>query len=128
MEKKDKHLIIIDLDGTTLNKDYKTFNDLNKKIIKHLSEEGHIVCIATGKNYLSAIPFYKELGLNTYLATYNGAHISNPSDSKKVKFFAPISNDVVRTIINDIKVSSNLKEYLIDTVDNETVSTSENVY
>lgn len=122
------YLILIDLDGTTLNKDYKTFNSLNKRVLKFLKAQGHKICIATGKNYLSALPFYNELGLDTYLATYNGAYISNPMIGQKEKSLSPISNGVLRAIVNDPVVKESLRDYLIDTTDNETISTSEHVY
>lgn len=127
-KKEQPYLILIDLDGTTLNKDYKTFNDLNKEVLKILKNSGHKICITTGKNYLSALPFYKELELNTYLATYNGAYISNPSNNKKTKSFSPISNLVIRSIVEDPVIKESLRDYLIDTTDNETISTSEHVY
>ncbi|HXN54434.1 MAG TPA: HAD-IIB family hydrolase, partial [Mycoplasmatales bacterium] len=129
LSKKERFLIVFDLDGTALEADYETFNKLNKRVLKYLSNKGHIVCIATGKNYLSALPYYKELDLNTYLVTYNGALISNPFfGNEKVKNFAPISNDIAKTILSDPKIKNELRECLVDTVDNETISTSENVY
>lgn len=129
MSKKEQpYLILIDLDGTTLNKDYKTFNLLNKQVLTFLKKQGHKICITTGKNYLSALPFYNELGLDTYLATYNGAYISNPSDDKKSKSLSPIANSALQAIIDDSVVKESLRDYLIDTTDNETISTSEHVY
>lgn len=127
-KKEEQYLILIDLDGTTLNKDYRTFNALNKKVIEKLKAEGHKICIVTGKNYLSAIPFYNELNLDTYLATYNGAFIFNPKNDKNEKFFSPISNSIFRSIMENKSLKDSLKACLIDTTDNETISTSENVY
>ena len=128
VKKDQQYLILIDLDGTALNKDFRTFNSFNKKVLTTLKERGHKVCIITGKNYLSAVPFYRELGLDTYLVTYNGAYILNPSDSAKEKFFAPISNSIIREIVEDPKIKKHLREFLIDSTDNETISTSEHVY
>lgn len=127
-KKEQQHLILIDLDGTSLNKDYKTFNTFNKKVLKRLVQRGHKVCIVTGKNFLSAYPFYKELELDTYLATYNGAYIVNPTNDSKEKFFSPISNSILNSIMEEPKIKETLKDTLIDTTDNETISTSENVY
>src|ERR1700744_5633983 len=109
-KKEQQHLILIDLDGTSLNKDYKTFNTFNKKVLKRLVQRGHKVCIVTGKNFLSAYPFYKELELDTYLATYNGAYIVNPTNDSKEKFFSPISNSILNSIMEEPKIKETLKD------------------
>jgi len=44
-------LILIDLDGTTLDRDYRTFNKLNGEVLTYLAKLGHKVCIATGRNF-----------------------------------------------------------------------------
>ncbi|CAH1756005.1 24912_t:CDS:2 [Entrophospora sp. SA101] len=109
----EKKLILIDLDGTTLDKDFRTFNQLNQKVLTHLHKLGHKVCIATGRNYLSALPYYEKLGLNTLMATYNGAYINNPKKEKLKK--APetlnvnhIPNGVIRGIMQEKIVKDNL--------------------
>ncbi len=128
VKKDQQYLVLVDLDGTTLNKDFRTFNSFSRKVLTVLKKRGHRICITTGKNYLSAVPFYRELGLDTYLATYNGAYILNPSNSTKEKFFAPISNAIIREIVEDPKIKKHLRDFLVDSTDNETISTSEHVY
>src|SRR3954462_14500357 len=94
---KDKkiHLIKLDINGTSTNSDFSTLNQNLKKVLKKLIEQDHIVCFTTGRNRRSALPFYKEVGLNTFLVTYNGAYIDNPSDEKKkITVINPIRNEV----------------------------------
>src|SRR5207248_7662599 len=82
----EKHLIIVDLDGTLLNRDYTTLNSDNRKVLQILQAKGHKICIATGRNYLSALPFYEKkngIGLNTFLITYNGAYANHPLRSEE---------------------------------------------
>ncbi|RHZ37519.1 HAD-IIB family hydrolase [endosymbiont GvMRE of Glomus versiforme] len=125
-----KKLILIDLDGTTLDKDFRTFNELNHKVFTYLHQLGHKVCIVTGRNYLSALPYYEKLGLNTLMATYNGAYINNPKKEKLKKGteiinINHISNGIVRGIMQEKVVKENLLNSLVDNVDREIICTED---
>src|SRR4051812_43449074 len=99
-QNNERHLIIIDLDGTLLNKDFSTLNQKNKAILQELKKRGHKICIATGRNYLSALPFYKEIGLDTFLITYNGAYINHPlSEVSSSMATIAIANSVIKDIL-----------------------------
>jgi len=122
----EQHLIIVDLDGTILNNDFSTLNQRNKKVLQELQKQGHKICIATGRNYLSARPFYQEIGLNSFLITYNGAYINNPSEKNQEKIVVnPIANSIVRSILNEKIIKENLLSVLADRVDQTTISTSD---
>jgi len=123
----EKSLIVVDLDGTLLNKDFCTLNQENKRVLQKLQKLGHKICIATGRNYESALPFYKEIGLDTFLITYNGAYVNNPSDGQ-VASVASISNEIVREILSEEIIQKNLLNCMVDTADRETVSSSDDVY
>jgi len=129
---KEKHLIIVDLDGTLLNSDYTTLNPSNRKVLQALQAKGHKICIATGRNYLSALPFYekeKGIGLNTFLITYNGAYANHPlhKDIPPLKF-ERIANSVVREILAEKVIQENLLNVLIDSIHRKTISTSDDIY
>lgn len=127
-ENKKENLIIVDLDGTLLDKTFSKLNPENKEVLQKLKEK-HKVCIATGRNYLSALPFYQEIGLNTPLITYNGAFANYPleEDIPPLKFVR-ISNLVIRSILSEEAIRENLLNVLVDTVDRKTISTSEDIY
>src|SRR5947199_7481946 len=127
---KETHLIKLDIDGTSTNPDFSTLNQKLKTVLQKLKERGHKICFTTGRNYLSALPFYKEVGLDTYLVTYNGAYINNPSDkdNREIVVFHPIGNEIVRKILNEPIIKKNLRNVLIDRVDLKTISTSDDVY
>lgn len=76
----EKYLIAIDLDGTLMlsldEYDKETFEYLKK-----LKQDGHIIMLATGRPYRSSIDIYNNLGLNTPLINYDGAFVTNPTDS-----------------------------------------------
>ena len=60
----EKHLIVLDLDGTLLT-DNKTISSRTKKTLLKLKEDGHEVMIATGRPFRSSELYYRELGLTT---------------------------------------------------------------
>lgn len=80
MNKKDKHIIAIDLDGTTLHSDGRTISDYTKNIFKQVEAEGHTICITTGRPYRMSIDIYHELELKSPMINFNGGLISKPSD------------------------------------------------
>src|SRR3954452_21187048 len=96
---QEKHLIKLDIDGTSTNPDFSTLNQNLKVVLQKLIKQGHKICFTTGRNYLSALPFYQEVGLNTFLVTYNGAYINNPSKNNADELMLnPIANQVVKDI------------------------------
>ena len=124
----EKHLIVVDLDGTIL----PDFTNVDKKaaeVLLKLKEKGHKVCIATGRNYLSTLPIYKEIGLDTFLITYNGAYINHPlkKDSLPLAVIT-IANSVVKNILAEKIVRDNLLNVMVDSIDRETISTSDDIY
>ena len=72
-----KKLIALDLDGTLLRPD-GTISEFTKKTIKDVQENGHQIIIATGRPYRMAIDYYKDLGLETPLITFNGSLTNLP--------------------------------------------------
>ncbi|CAG8574040.1 2322_t:CDS:1 [Ambispora gerdemannii] len=127
-ENKESHLIIVDLDGTLLNRDFSTLNQKNKKVLQELKKRGHKICIATGRNYFSALPFYQEIGLDTFLITYNGAYINHPLKKDSPTVTIPIANSVVRDILAEKIVKDNLLNFMVDSIDRQSISTSDDVY
>ncbi|MCE8164026.1 MAG: HAD hydrolase family protein [Candidatus Moeniiplasma glomeromycotorum] len=136
---REIHLIKLDIDGTSTNADFSTLNQNLKIVLQKLKERGHKICFTTGRNYLSALPFYKEVGLDTFLVTYNGAYINNPSDedNKEIVAFHSIKNKIVKDILSEPVIKENICNVLIDHVnglktdgeiDLKTVSTSDDIY
>ena len=123
-----KHLIIVDLDGTILP-DFTNVDQKAAQVLRQLKEKGHKVCIATGRNYLSTLPIYKEIGLDTLLITYNGALINHPL-KKDIPALAviPIANSVIREILEEKIVKENLLNVMVDSTDKQSISTSDDIY
>src|SRR5437763_12665043 len=136
---KETQLIKLDIDGTSTNSDFSTLNQKLKEVLRKLIKKGQKICFTTGRNYLSALPFYKEVGLDTFLVTYNGAYINNPSDksNKEVVVFHSIKNEIVKDILNEPIIKANIHNVLVDHVgglkadgeiDLKTISTSDDIY
>lgn len=85
----EKHLIVLDLDGTLLT-DEKTISSRTKQTIHAAMEQGHEVMIATGRPFRSSVPYYNELGLKTPIVNFNGAFVHHPGNAKWGMFHEPM--------------------------------------
>lgn len=72
-------LIAIDLDKSLIGEDLR-IGDRNKRAIARAVEKGVHITIATGRMYISALPYARELGISMPLITYNGALIRSSTD------------------------------------------------
>ena len=105
--KEIKH-IVTDIDGTLLN-DNGELGVESKKLIKELMSEGIIVSLATGRLDSAVSDIAKELSLNGYIISLDGAMIKNFVDDKilyesflkigKVKKAISISENLLINIV-----------------------------
>ncbi|MEI3578821.1 MAG: HAD hydrolase family protein [Acutalibacteraceae bacterium] len=77
---KERKLIAIDLDGTTLQSDGRSISRYTKYIFKQVESLGHIICITTGRPFRMSLDVYRELELTSPVINFNGALISMPTD------------------------------------------------
>ena len=104
--KNEKWLITIDLDGTLL-KDAKAENSncdwhpKNKEILDKMCAEGHKVAIITGRPWRDSKFIYEALGLNTLIATYNGAHIHLPNSDSFIDLNFSMNSKTLMKIFNE---------------------------
>ena len=78
----DKYLIVLDLDGTTLNSNQIITNRV-ENTIKKLTKLGHKVAIASGRPLRTIIDYYNQLELDTPIISYNGGAIYQMGTSFK---------------------------------------------
>lgn len=97
----NKFLIAIDLDGTLLNKK-KKISFANKRYIRKLQKEGHIVVLASGRPSRALLHYQRILGLKSPVICYNGAYCFHPFDDNFPKTAYNFPLDVVMQIYNDI--------------------------
>ncbi|MEK4199271.1 Cof-type HAD-IIB family hydrolase [Cytobacillus sp. FSL K6-0265] len=111
-----KHLIVLDLDGTLL-KDNKTISQKTKEVLFKAREDGHEVMIATGRPYRSSEMYYKEMQMTTPIVNFNGAFIHHPTNPKWGIRHTPLDMKVTRDIIDasqDFKFNNIIAEVLDD--------------
>ena len=108
-------LIAIDLDGTLLNNENIISKNAKKKIAK-LNKLGVKIIIATGRMFVSALPYVKELKLKNPVITYNGALIKNVSN-KEIIYHKPVPQSEAKKIIKECnKENLHLNLYQDDTL------------
>jgi hydroxymethylpyrimidine pyrophosphatase-like HAD family hydrolase len=95
----EKHIIIIDLDGT-LMLDFSHYEEETIAYLKKLHNEGHIILIATGRPLRSSFFVHQAIGLDTPIINYNGALISNPYDDNFPKTDLRVSKDDLAKIFD----------------------------
>lgn len=100
----EKYLIAFDLDGTILT-DEKNITEITKNYIKKLIDDGHKVCIATGRPYAGMLNYYKELNLDTPIINTNGGMIHNPNDDNFTKVHLGMDKEIIKDIFSNNKDS-----------------------
>ncbi|MDO4604571.1 MAG: HAD family hydrolase [Helcococcus sp.] len=78
-------LIAVDMDGTLLDKN-KDLHKKNIEALEKLHEKGVEIVIATGRSYLAAIPYIKQIreGVIEFLICSNGASVFNLITGEKL--------------------------------------------
>lgn len=76
-------MIVVDLDGTILNKDRK-ISESTKKYLKKLKKDGYVVVIATGRIYASALKVTDGADFANYVISDTGACIYERPSSKPI--------------------------------------------
>jgi 5-amino-6-(5-phospho-D-ribitylamino)uracil phosphatase len=95
---KEKHLIVLDLDGTLLT-DEKKVSLKTKETLFKAKEQGHEVMIATGRPYRASEIYYKELNLNTPIVNFNGAFVHHPLHTDWGIHHEPMDIKVAKEVI-----------------------------
>ncbi|CCP23772.1 Cof-type HAD-IIB family hydrolase [Mycoplasmopsis cynos] len=112
---KEKYLFAIDLDGTTLHSSSTgEIHDQTISAIKRAKEEGHIVCILTGRPWRSTKFIYETLGLDTVVSNYNGAHIHHPLDDGFIPYIKYLNLNEALYVLGDEKVSKEISNIAIE--------------
>ncbi|ATZ18508.1 phosphatase [Williamsoniiplasma somnilux] len=112
-----KRLILVDLDGTTLKNDGESIHPKTKKALLKAKDAGHIVCIVTGRPFRAMANIYRELKLDTILANFDGAHISDPSKREFKRIVLSVNYDIIREIINEPTIKDSVENIVFEYYD-----------
>ena len=91
-------MIVTDIDGTILKKDFTISNDVIN-IIKELQKKNIKVVLATGRMYCAASKIAKMLDINTPLICYQGALIKNSYGDNKTLYVDPVKPTLALEIL-----------------------------
>lgn len=112
---KERYLFAIDLDGTTLQSSATgQIHEQTLKAIKRAKDEGHIVCILTGRPWRSTKFIYDTLGLDTVVSNYNGAHIHHPYDDEFIPYIKYLNLNEALYILGDEKIQNEITNLAIE--------------
>jgi Cof subfamily protein (haloacid dehalogenase superfamily) len=110
-----QHLIALDLDGTLLT-DEKTISPKTKTTIAKAREQGHIVCISTGRPYRASIQYYQDLMLDTAIVNFNGAFVHHPFDKSFGTYHSPLDLKTAKTVIETCE-AFNVSNIMVEIID-----------
>ncbi len=96
-------LVALDLDGTVVN-DQLQISPRVLSLLNHLITQTDVrVVIATGRMFLSALPFARQIGVVEPLVTYQGAMVREITEGHAQRFHAPIplslAQEVMQTLL-----------------------------
>ncbi|MBE4703968.1 HAD-IIB family hydrolase [Spiroplasma platyhelix] len=109
-----KRLILVDLDGTALKNNGKEIHPDTINALKKATEQGHIVCIVTGRPHRGSIKFYNQLGLKTLLCNFNGGHIHDPDIKHFKRLIFPVSEAIIKAILHEDYIFNNIDNAIIE--------------
>ncbi|AZR72237.1 hypothetical protein BBF96_01780 [Anoxybacter fermentans] len=109
----DFRMLAVDMDDTLLGKDLKITKETIKKI-QLAKKAGVKVIIATGRMFISIIPFLRQLELTDPVIVYNGAMVCRLGD-KKPLLHHPIPLEYARKIARRVESAGyQLNAYIND--------------
>lgn len=111
----EPYLIAIDLDGTLLKSD-KMIGERTKKVLQKCQEQGHLVVIATGRPFRASHSYYTELGLQTPIVNFNGAHVHHPLNSNFPAYHSSIPKETVFSIL-DICENFHIRNVMVEVIE-----------
>lgn len=106
-------LIISDLDGTLL-KNHENISENTIKIIKKITQQGHLFCIATGRSPKGSLDIYNKLDLNTVLVNFNGAFIWHPKKPEFMPINIVFHKNLVARLLKQSKIINHVDNIVVE--------------
>lgn len=99
-----KKIISLDIDGTLYNDDKKITPKTKNALLK-TQENGHILCLASGRPTSGLVPIANELEMQKHhgmLLSYNGAVVTDYTTSKTI-YSKVISNELAKKLLKHLE-------------------------
>ncbi|MDD8049406.1 MAG: HAD-IIB family hydrolase [Thomasclavelia sp.] len=93
----DRKYMFFDIDGTLTDEKTKKIVPSALKAIRELEDNGHFVCIATGRAHYKAVNFAREIGVKNLVCSGGGALVVND----KLIYNEPLDNKKAKAIIKE---------------------------
>ena len=113
VEPWERFLILAGLDGTLLNNKGQ-LTARTKKVIKEITDAGHVFVIISGYTPVNTLKYYKQLGLKNLMCNLNGAYIWNPSDKGFVPVNLCFNWEVCVKILTSKRIMKYVKNFVIE--------------
>ena len=97
MTNKSCKLLVVDIDGTLLNKDGAISNE-DRDALAKVCESGIQVALSTGRVAKACVDIMAQLSLDGYHIFFDGALVSNPETGEEV-YVRPISKESIRQTV-----------------------------
>ena len=98
-------MVVTDIDGTILKKDFTISNNVINTI-KKLTQNNIKVVLATGRMYCAAVKIANMLDINTPLICYQGALIKNFYNNDNTLYIDPVKPNLAFEILNVLKTKN----------------------
>ena len=102
---KNRYLVILDVDKTLIDTNYRVTSPTINSVIAQMKQEGHVFLINSNRALEDLTPIAKKFGLTRHIIGENGSFIYNPgTDSRKVLIDdeTNLQVDEVRRILPEI--------------------------
>lgn len=116
-------MLVIDMDDTLLTDDHK-ISEENKEMLLKAQEKGVHVILASGRPTPAMTAYAKELQMDSYMISYNGAVITDLKEDK-VLFEQTLTQEQIHEL-HDYSLKS--KTHIITYLDGEVVSETSSEY
>ena len=97
MENQRYKLLVMDIDGTLLNREGK-ISDADREALAQVCRLGLRVCLSTGRTLQSGLKIINLLPLDGYHIFFDGALVANPIQNEEI-FVLPIPREIVREAV-----------------------------
>jgi Cof subfamily protein (haloacid dehalogenase superfamily) len=91
-------LLVVDIDGTLVNR-HGTISDEDKEALFRVRQSGVQVALSTGRGLQATMDIIRELSLDSYHISFDGALVSQPSNGEEI-YVSPIAKELVRQMID----------------------------